>query len=142
MCLNSSSDGGMMSDVRKAEKGNTVLDLGSSLTQVTSEATRRLCDQGQSVAETVTELNAEMSNFLSQRLTRNTEMIARFTNFQALPDVFAIQAQWMQDAAADYLKEMSKLVEVNTRIMSNLMGSIGQSETRSSPAKSSLRAAS
>jgi hypothetical protein len=132
----------MMSDVRKAEKGNTVLDLGSSLTQVTSEATRRLCDQGQSVAETVTELNAEMSNFLSQRLTRNTEMIARFTNFQALPDVFAIQAQWMQDAAADYLKEMSKLVEVNTRIMSNLMGSIGQSETRSSPAKSSLRAAS
>jgi len=131
-----------MSDVRKAEKGNTVLDLGSSLTQVTSEATRRLCDQGQSVAETVTELNAEMSNFLSQRLTRNTEMIARFTNFQALPDVFAIQAQWMQDAAADYLKEMSKLVEVNTRIMSNLMGSIGQSETRSSPAKSSLRAAS
>jgi hypothetical protein len=132
----------MMSDVRKAEKGNTVLDLGSSLTQVTSEATRRLCDQGQSVAETVTELNAEMSNFLSQRLTRNTEMIARFTNFQALPDVFAIQAQWMQDAAADYLKEMSKLVEVNTRIMSSLMGSIGQSETRSSPAKSSLRAAS
>jgi len=131
-----------MSDVRKAEKGNTVLDLGSSLTQVTSEATRRLCDQGQSVAETVTELNAEMSNFLSQRLTRNTEMIARFTNFQALPDVFAIQAQWMQDAAADYLKEMSKLVEVNTRIMSSLMGSIGQSETRSSPAKSSLRAAS
>ena len=111
-----------MSDVRKAEKGNTVLDLGSSLTQVTSEATRRLCDQGQSVAETVTELNAEMSNFLSQRLTRNTEMIARFTNFQALPDVFAIQAQWMQDAAADYLKEMSKLVEVNTRIMSSLMG--------------------
>ena len=131
-----------MSDVRKAEKGNTVLDLGSSLTQVTSEATRRLCDQGQSVAETVTELNAEMSNFLSQRLTRNTEMIARFTNFQALPDVFAIQAQLMQDAAADYLKEMSKLVEVNTRIMSSLMGSIGQSETRSSPAKSSLRAAS
>jgi hypothetical protein len=128
--------------VRKAEKGNTVLDLGSSLTQVTSEATRRLCDQGQTVAESVTELNTEMSNFLSQRLTRNTEMIARFTNFQALPDVFAIQAQWMQDAAADYLKEMSKLVEVNTRIMSSLMGSVGQGEARSSPAKLSLRAAS
>jgi predicted Rossmann fold nucleotide-binding protein DprA/Smf involved in DNA uptake len=132
----------MMSDVRKAEKGNTVLDLGPSLAQVTSEATRRLCEQGQTVAETVTDLNTEMSNFLSQRLSRNTEIIARFTNFQALPDVFAIQAQWMQDAAADYLKEMSKLVEVNTRIMSSLMGSVGQGEARSSPAKSSLRAAS
>jgi hypothetical protein len=48
----------------------------------------------------------------------------------------------MQDAAADYLKEMSKLVEVNTRIMSSLMGSVGQGEARSSPAKLSLRAAS
>jgi hypothetical protein len=131
-----------MNEVRKTEKGDTVLDFGPSLTQVTSEATRRLCEQGQTVAETVTDLNTEMSNFLSQRLSRNTEMIARFTNLQALPDVFAIQAQWMQDAAADYLKEMSKLVEVNTRIMSSLMGSVGQGETRSSPAKSSLRAAS
>jgi hypothetical protein len=134
-----------MIEVRKTEKGDTVLDFGSPLTQVTSEATRRLCEQGQTVVGTVTELNTEMSNFLSQRLTRNTEMIARFTNcqgLQGLPDVFAIQAQWMQDAAADYLKEMSKLVEVNTRIMSSLMGSVGQGETRSSPAKSSLRAAS
>jgi hypothetical protein len=130
-----------MNEVRKTEKGDTVLDFGSSLTQVTSEATRRLCEQGQTVVGTVTELNTEMSNFLRQRLTRNTEMIARFTNCQGLPDVFAIQAQWMQDAAADYLKEMSKLVEVNTRIMSSLMGSVGQGETRSSPAKSSLRAA-
>jgi hypothetical protein len=134
--------GDIMNEVRKTEKGDTVFDLGSSLTQVTSEATRRLCEQGQTVAETVTGLNTEMSNFLSQRLTRNTEMIARFTNCQGLPDVLAIQAQWMQDAAADYLKEMSKLIEVNTRIMSSLMGSVGQGETRSSPAKSSLRAAS
>jgi hypothetical protein len=36
-------------------------------------------------------------------------------------DVFAIQAQWLQDTADDYLKEMSKLMEVNSRIMCGLL---------------------
>ena len=130
-----------MNEVRRPEKADAVLDLGSSLTQVGSEATRRLCEQGQTVAETMTELNTEVGNFLNQRLTRNTEMIARFANIQVLPDVFAVQAQWMQDAATDYLKEMSKLLEVNTKIMSSLMGSVGRGEPRSVPAKPSLRAA-
>jgi hypothetical protein len=53
------------------------------------------------------------------------------TKCQNLPEVFAIQAQWVQDAADDYLKEMSKLMEVNGKLVSSLMRSAGQTGTRS-----------
>ena len=48
------------------------------------------------------------------------------TKCQNFPEVFAIQSEWVRDAADDYLREMSKLMEVNSRIMGSLMGSIGQ----------------
>jgi hypothetical protein len=49
------------------------------------------------------------------------------TKCQNLPQVFAIQAQWAQGAADDYLKEMSKLMEVNSKLASSLMRSAGRS---------------
>ena len=48
------------------------------------------------------------------------------TKCQNSPEVFAIQSEWVRDAADDYLKEMSKLMEVNSRIMSGMLGSLGQ----------------
>jgi hypothetical protein len=69
------------------------------------------------------------------------------TKCQNFPEVFAIQTQWMRDAADDYLKEMSKLMEANSRIMSDLLGSAGKiemqpsTETRPSTARASMRAA-
>ena len=50
-------------------------DLGASFVQVSSDATRRLCEQGQSVAKTVSEWNTEVSHFLSHRVARNGEVL-------------------------------------------------------------------
>ena len=52
--------------------------------------------------------------------------LGRTRKCQNFPEVFAIQSEWVRDAADDYLKEMSKLMEVNSRIMSGLLGSVGQ----------------
>ncbi len=130
-----------MSDARKSEKIEATLGLGSSMVQASSDATRRLCEQGQSFVDAMSEWNSEISQFVSHRIARNTEAFARLTKCQALPDAFAVQAQWIQDAADDYSKEMQKVVEVSGKIMTQLSRSGSPLQTRSVPVRSSLRAA-
>jgi Phasin protein len=138
--------GTIMDEVRKPEWG--LPDLGTSFVRATSEATQRFCEQGQTIAKTVTEWNAEINQFVSHRVARNSETISRASKCQNLSEVFAIQAQWLQDATEDYLKEMSKLTEVNGKVMGGLLATVGQvgehvsAETRSSlPTKASTRSA-
>ena len=132
-----------MNEVRKSELAETMPDLSASFVQVSSDATRRLCEQGQSVAKTLSDLNTEVSQFVTHRVARNGEAMGRLTKCQSIPE-----AQWVQDAADDYLKEMSKLMVANSRIMSGLLGSVGQvgmqstEQARSSTAKVPMRAAS
>ena len=130
-----------MSDVRTSEKIEAALGLGSSMVQASSDATRRMCEQGQSFVDAMSVWNSEISQFVSHRIARNTEAFARLTKCQAFPDAFAIQAQWIQDAADDYSKEMQKFIEVNGKIMSQLSGSVSTLQARSTPVRSSLRAA-
>ena len=115
-----------MSEVRKPEFAEAISSLAGPFAQVSSDATRRLCEQGQSVAKTISEWNTEVNHFLSHRVAQNGETLGRMTKCQNLPEVFAIQAQWVREAADDYLKEMSKLMEANSRIMSGMLGSLGQ----------------
>jgi Phasin protein len=115
-----------MNEVRKSEFAGAMPALGASFVQASSDATRRLCEQGQSVAKTIGEWNTEVSHFLSHRVTRNGETLGRMTKCQNVPEVFAVQSEWVRDVADDYLKEMSKLMEANGRIMSDMLGSVGQ----------------
>ncbi len=134
-----------MDEVRMAE---VMPDFGASIVKVSSDATRRLCDQGQSFAKTISEWNMEVSQFVSYRLARNGETLGRMAKCPNLPEIFAIQTQWMRDAADDYRKQTSKLMEVNSRVMGGLLGSFGQIEmqsaeqTRSSTTKVPMRATS
>jgi hypothetical protein len=134
----------IMNEVRKPE----VTDFGASFAQASSDATRKLCEHGQSVAKTISEWNAEVSDFLSHRAARNSEAMGRMAKCQNLPEIFTIQTQWVQETTDDYMKQMNKLMDINSRIMGGLLGSFGQVETqaaeqvRSSTAKVPMRAAS
>jgi len=132
-----------MNEVRKSGKAETISDLAAApFAQASSDATRNYCEQGQSIAKSMTEWNAGVSHFVSHRVDRNGEAIGRMTKCQGLPEIFAIQAGWAQDAADDYLKEMTKLMEINGRIIAGLFGLVGQAETRSSSTNGRSRAAS
>jgi hypothetical protein len=120
-----------MNEVRKPENAETISGLVGPFAQASWDATRNYCEQDQSITKSMTEWNTEVSHFLSHRVARNSEAIGRMTKCQGLPEIFAIQAGWVQDATDDYLKEMTKLMEVNGRIMVGLLGSVGQAETRS-----------
>jgi len=102
--------------------------VGRPFAQVSSEAASRFCEQGQSVAKMISEWNGEISQFLSQRATRNGETLRRITQCQNPSDVFGIQAQWFQDATEDYLREIGKLTEVNSKVMGGWLGLIGKPE--------------
>jgi hypothetical protein len=131
-----------MDEVRKTEMTEMISGLAGPFAQAGSDATRRFCEQSQSIAKTMAEWNTEMSHFLTHRVARNGEAIGSMTKCQSLPEIFSIQARWVQDAADDYLKEMSKLMEMNGKIMVGLLGSVGQAEIRPSPTKVPMRAAS
>jgi hypothetical protein len=119
-----------MDEVRKPELAEAIAGLAGPFAQVGSDAARRLYEQGQSVAKTISDWNTEVSHFLNRRMAQNGEALGRITKCQNLPEAFAIQAQWVQNTADDYLNEISKLMDVNSRIMSGLLGSAGQVETR------------
>ena len=112
-----------MDDMNTQALAGVVPEFGKSFAQASSDATRRLCEQNESIARTLGEWNAEVTHFLAHRATRNSEAMTRMARCQNGSDVFAIQAQWLQDAADDYLKEMSKLMEVNSRIMCGVLKS-------------------
>jgi DNA anti-recombination protein RmuC len=83
------------------DRAEVIPDFAASLTQITSDATRRVYEQGQTVTQTMSEWNTEVSHFLSRRVARNGETIGRITKCQNLPEVFGLQAQWVQEAADD-----------------------------------------
>ena len=87
------------------DRAVVIPDFAASLTQITSDATRRVCEQGQAFTQTMSEWNTAVSHFLSRRVVRNGETIGRMAKCQNLPEVFAIQAQWVQDAADDYFEQ-------------------------------------
>lgn len=131
--------GALMNDVGKPEQTEAIVDLGSSFAKAGSDATRRMCEQGQTIALTMGELNTEMSHFISQRVERAAEAIGRMTKCQSLPEMFTVQGQWFQDAADDYLREMTKLLEINGKIMGGLLGSMGRFEAQAPSAKVPMR---
>jgi Phasin protein len=139
--------GAVMNEVKKREFAETISGLTGPFAQASSDAARRFCEQGQTFAKTMAEWNTEWNQFLSHRAARNGEALGRMTKCQNFSEVFAIQSEWVRDAADDYLKEMSKLMEANSRIMSGLLGSVGKfemqpsTETRPSTARGSMRAA-
>ena len=131
-----------MNEVRKSEKAETISDLAAPFAQASWDATGNYWEQGQSIAKSMTEWNTEVSHFLSHRIDRNGEAIGRMTKCQGLPEILAIQSGWVHDAADDYLKEMTKLMEVSGRIMVGLLGSVGHAEPRSPPTNVPMRIAS
>jgi hypothetical protein len=65
--------------------------MSSLIERRSSGATRRVCEQGQTVTQTMSEWNTELSHFVSRRVARNGETIGRLTKCQTLPEVFGIK---------------------------------------------------
>jgi hypothetical protein len=83
-------------------------------------------------AQAISEWNTEVSHFLSHRAARSAEAMQSFARRQNFVDICAIQAQWLRDAADDYLKQTSKMIELNNIFISDFLKSASQLEMQSS----------
>lgn len=110
-----------MNEISKPDWAAATPDL-TPFTQASSEAARRLCEHGQLVAKAVSDWNAEIGQFVSHRAARTGEAVARMAQCQNLPEILAVQTQWWHEATDDYIKQVTKLAEVNSRILGSLTG--------------------
>ena len=120
-----------MNEITKPALAGQVPDV-ATFTQVSSEATRRLCEQGQSIAKTISEWNTEIGRFASHRATRTSEAMARMAKCHSFTESLAVQTQWWQDTTDDYLKQASKFAELSSKIMDGLLGSVAENQGTSS----------
>jgi hypothetical protein len=111
----------MMNEVTRPELTGAMPDL-TPFTQASSEATRRFCEHGQSIAKMISEWNTDVGHFVSHRAERTSEAMARLAKCQSFPEILSVQTQWCQDAADDYLRQVSKWGELNSKIMGGLLG--------------------
>ena len=72
-----------MDEVTTSPLAAVIPQLGTSFVQASSDATRRLCEQGESFAKTVREWNTEVSHFVTFRATRNAEAMTRIAKCQS-----------------------------------------------------------
>jgi len=81
-----------------------------------SDAARRVSDQGPVVTKAIADWNTEFSSFVSHRMSRNSEVVGQMT--KGIPEALAAQGQWVQEAVEDY----GRLMEANMKIIGGLMG--------------------
>ena len=84
-----------------------------------SDAVRRVSDQGQVITKAMADWNTELNSFVGHRMSRNSEVVGQMTKCQAIPEALAAQGQWLRDAVEDY----GRLMEANMKIIGSLMGS-------------------
>jgi hypothetical protein len=124
-----------MNDAPKQTTSQTTVIPGGEFANAGSDAVRQFCNQGQIFAKAMTDWNTECSRFVTHCMTRATEAAEQVASCRSLPEVFAIQARWLQATFDDYVQEADKLMEVNTQLVSNMVPQVGQVEIRQGPAK-------
>lgn len=71
-------------------------------------------------------LIAKCHRFVSQRMSRNSDVVIEIATSQGLPEILAVTAKWLQDAVEDYIKQASMLMEANSKLVSGFVPQVGQ----------------
>jgi len=99
-----------------------------------SDAVQKVCNQGQAVAKATMDWNAECSRFLTHRFSKTSQAVAQITKCRTVPEMFEVQAKWLQTAVEDYMKETSSLLDMNSKIISYMVPRFTPGETSQSAA--------
>ena len=129
-----------MNESSKPDKAEMAATLVWPFGQLDADAAHQFWDSGQAVVRTWGDLNTEVTRFVGQRLSRDGEAAARMAQCRSLPEIGALEADWLQGAIDDYAREMSKLMEVNGRLFGGLMACASQAEPKLSTAENPSRA--
>ena len=97
---------------------------GLSDTQRTAHAMMTAGDSGKALANvaetwfvTVAECQREMIGFVSMRLEKDGETTREIMGCKNPTEVAAIQSRWIEETLRDYNSEMSKLMDLCTKVV-------------------------
>lgn len=107
-----------MSEQQTAEHALWATFFPADFAKAGSDAMQRLFDRGHAVTQMLSDWNVEYNRFVVQRLARNGDTVGRLSKCESLPDIMSVEAGWVQEAMDDYIREMSTLAAMNTRIVS------------------------
>lgn len=122
-----------MNDALNQASSQTTVIPEWELANVGSDGARQFCNQRQIFAKAMRDWNWECSRFVTHRMTRATETIEQAASCRSLPEVFAVQARWLQATFDDYVQEAERLIEVNSQLVSNMVPQVGHGEIRQGP---------
>ena len=110
-----------MNNMPKLEAFPLVTIPGWELAKAGSDAAQQLCNQGEVVAMAMTDWNTECRRFVTHRMSRTSEAVAEISKCRSLPEMFTAQTKWFQEAVDDYTREAGRLMEVNSKIIGDLL---------------------
>jgi hypothetical protein len=108
--------------------------------QIGLDAARQFWDRSQAIATALVAWNSEVSSFVGQRISRDGETIGQMVQCQSWSEALDIEMQWLRNAADDYGAETSKLLELNTKLVGNMVPWFGHDEAHQSSAKPPTKA--
>jgi hypothetical protein len=111
-----------MNDMKKPAAAAASASLQWPMDQLGSEVAQRLLDCTQSVANAVSDLNLEITQFWGHRIRRSNEAMSRMTGCTSVPQMFDAEARWLQEAFEDYSAEATRLAEVNSKMIGSMLG--------------------
>lgn len=110
--------------------------------QLGLDAARQFWDRSQAIAAALAGWNSEVSSFVGQRISRDGETIGQMVQCQSLRDALDIEMQWFRKAVDDYGTETSRLMELNAKLVGDMVSWFGQDAARQTSAKPSTKVAS
>lgn len=113
-----------MNEVKKPPTATMQTETTSqAMTRAGSDAAQHWLTCTKSVADAFVDLNREMTHFVTRRMSRSNEAMARMTHCTSLPQILDAEANWLQEAFEDYSAEAGRLAEANVRLFGSIFAS-------------------
>ena len=103
--------------------------------QIGLDAARQFWDRSQAIATALVGWNSEVSSFVGQRISRDGETIGQMMQCQSWSDALDIEMQWLRKVVDDYGTETNRLMELNTKLIGDMVPWLGQVEAGHTSAK-------
>ena len=114
-----------MSDFGKTERAEWFPASAWPMDQVNVASAHQFWERTETFAKALTEWNAEITHFVTKRISRSSEAVGRITQCRTVPEALEVEAQWLRGAFDDYFSEARKLMEANSRIISSFVEPAG-----------------
>ena len=117
------SDAEATADTSKVPMTEAVASAQEAISSAQQETLHKIGAAGAAMLEGLTKAQAEISDFITQRIRQDIETQAEMLRCRTLDDVRDLQARFFKTALDQYAAEMSRLMKIGTDMMERSLAS-------------------